>query len=65
MFHKMTVQVDIICIGKTEKYYRVLLEMNCQTTGITVGVLPGVVGVAVGMSGLIGGAIIAKRHVDR
>ena len=44
---------------------RVLLEMNCQTTGITVGVLTGVVGVAVGMSGLIGGAVIVKRHVDR
>ena len=39
--------------------------MSCQTTGITVGVLTGVVGVAVGMSGLIGGAIIVKRHVDR
>ena len=61
----MTIQVCKIHNGVTKKYHWVLLEMNCQTTGITIGVLTGVVGVAVGMSGLIGGAVIVKRHVDR
>ena len=36
-----------------------------SSTGITVGVVTSLVGIAVGISGLIGGAVIAKRCVHR
>ena len=35
---------------------------SSSSTGIVVGVVVGLLGVAVGISGLIGGAFIAKRH---
>ena len=35
---------------------------SSSSTGIVVGVVVGLLGVAVGISGLIGAAFIAKRH---